>query len=493
MAFGLIPKFIQEQEIDNRSVEQLLVLAVEAAHKLDWKIVHSGKDQLIAHTGFSFSSWSEQVTVDISDGVLNIKSECTGNQVVDWGKNKKNVTRFMAAVLELNEALTPEAIHEKYEAIRTANTQEGEVSLTDEAPVVEEKKKGILAMLKPTKGFFVAPILIGINVLVFIVMAVSGVHIFEPDNESLLNWGANFRPLTLDGEWWRVFTSCFLHIGIIHLLFNMYALLYIGTLLEPFLGKTRFLAAYIIAGVAASVTSLWWHELTISAGASGAIFGLYGVFIALLTSDLIEKSTKKELITSMGIFVGYNLLYGLRPGSGVDNAAHIGGLLSGIIIGLVFVPGLRKYESRPLKLYAIGILTGALLLSSFFIFSMLPNDLVQYDKKMEKFATMESLAMEVYNLPEETPKEKVMEELKDKGIYYWKENLKLLDSVQQMDLPPTIEARNKKLKEYCTLRIKAFELIYASIQEDSDRYNEDISNYNQKIEAIIASLSETEK
>lgn len=493
MAFGLTPKFNQQQEIYNRSAAQLLVLAREAAQKLDWKIVHIGEFQLIAHTGFSFSSWSEEVTVNISDSMLDIKSECTGNQVVDWGKNKKNVMRFIATVQALNEELTTEEINQKYEVYQAPHAREGEVSLAHEAPVEEEKRTGVLSMLKPSKGFFIAPILIAINILVFIIMAISGVHIFEPDNESLLNWGANFRPLTLDGEWWRVFTSCFLHIGVIHLLFNMYALLYIGTLLEPFLGKTRFLAAYIIAGVAASLTSLWWHELTISAGASGAIFGLYGVFIALLTSDLIEKSTRKELITSMGVFVGYNLLYGLRPGSGVDNAAHIGGLLSGIIIGFVFVPGIRKFESRPLKLYAIAILTGVLLLSSFFIFKMLPNDLVKYDKKMEKFALMESMALEVYNLPQEASKEKVLEALKDKGIYYWKENLKLLDSVQQMDLPPTIKARNTKLKEYCTLRIKAFELIYASVQYDSDKYDEEIENYNQKIEAIIASLSGNEK
>ncbi|MGV3764872.1 MAG: rhomboid family intramembrane serine protease [Chitinophagaceae bacterium] len=489
MAFGLTPRYSQEQKIENRSDEQLQVLAIEAALKLDWNIAYTERNQLIAHTRFSFSSWSEEVTVNIADGVLDIKSECTGNQIIDWGKNRKNVERFIATVQDLSEVLTPEEMEQKGAILQARHQPEQEIGSTEESSVEQEKSKGFLSLLKPTTGFFIAPILIGINVLIFIIMAISGVHVFEPENQDLLNWGANFRPLTLDGEWWRLFTSCFLHIGVIHLLFNMYALLYIGTLLEPMLGRTRFLAAYLISGVAASVTSLWWHELTISAGASGAIFGLYGVFIALLTRDIIEKSERKALITSMGVFVGYNLLYGLRPGSGVDNAAHIGGLLSGLVIGFAFVPGLRKFENRALKLYAIGALTGILFIGSFFVFKMLPNDLVKYDQKMEKFVLMESLAMEVYNLPEETPKEKILESLKEKGIYYWKENLKLLDSVQQMDLPAYIEARNTKLKEYCELRIKAFELIYASVNEESDQYNEAISNYNNRIEAIIEALS----
>jgi len=159
-------------------------------------------------------------------------------------------------------------------------------------------------------------------------MIISGVHFFMPENQSLLDWGANFKPLTLAGQWWRLFTAIFLHIGIFHLLFNMYALFYIGLLLEPYLGKARFLAAYLISGIAASITSLWWNDLIISAGASGAIFGMYGVFLSLLSTNLLDKSVKKALLTSIAIFVVYNLLNGLKQGSGIDNAAHIGGLVS---------------------------------------------------------------------------------------------------------------------------------------------------------------------
>ena len=121
-------------------------------------------------------------------------------------------------------------------------------------------------------------------------------------------------------------TNCFLHIGILHLAFKMYALIFIGVLLEPYLGKLRFAVAYLLTGVFASVASLYWHDHTVSAGASGAIFGMYGVFLAMLTTNLIPKSVRKGLLASIGLFVAYNLLYGLK-GWGIDaNAAHIGGL-----------------------------------------------------------------------------------------------------------------------------------------------------------------------
>src|SRR5580700_8349567 len=95
---------------------------------------------------------------------------------------------------------------------------------------------GFLALFVPRAGYIVTPILVDINLAVFVLMVVSGVDFLQPDTESLIKWGANIRALTLDGQWWRIITSFFVHIGIIHVVFNMYALLYIGVPLERQLG-----------------------------------------------------------------------------------------------------------------------------------------------------------------------------------------------------------------------------------------------------------------
>src|SRR5690606_30731522 len=315
---------------------------IEAALKLEWNVSFVSETGFIAYTKFSWSSWSEEVTVKVLNGVINLKSECTGSQLMDWGKNRDNVEALLGKMDEVKSVMTQDDI------------------LSKPPSTTKEKITDFFSIFKPTEGYLISPILININLLVFITMLASGVHILMPESQDLLKWGANFRPMTLGGQWWRLFTACFLHIGILHLLLNMYALLYIGLLLEPYIGKTRFLAAYLISGIAASMTSLWWHDLTISAGASGAIFGMYGVFLALLTTNLLDKSVKRALLTSIAVFVGYNILNGMRADSGIDNAAHIGGLISGLIIGYVFVPSLKQFENRTIKFSTIGALTLAL-------------------------------------------------------------------------------------------------------------------------------------
>jgi len=302
-----------------------------------------------------------------------------------------------------------------------------------------------------------------INIAIFILMVISGVNIMLPDTGSLIEWGANFKVLTLNGQWWRLFTNCFLHIGIIHLVMNMYALLYIGALLEPILGKTRFITAYLLAGILASLNSLWWHDLGVSAGASGAIFGMYGVFLALLSTDLIEKEARKTLLTSISIFVGFNLLNGLK--GGIDNAAHIGGLLSGAVIGYAFIPSLKQYENKNLKFVTVSAITVVVFMILLAVYHFIPKDIVAYETQMNKFASMEAMALDIYEKPKETPKEELLEEIKNRGIYYWSENKKILQTIDKLNLPDKLHERNVILKKYCNLRLDVYNLMYKKIAD----------------------------
>jgi membrane associated rhomboid family serine protease len=183
-------------------------------------------------------------------------------------------------------------------------------------------------------------------------MVFSGLGLMSFNASDLLAWGANFKPVTTDGQWWRLFTSIFLHGGLMHLLANMYALLFIGIFLEPQLGKTKYLLVYLFTGIVASLTSLWWHDATVSVGASGAIFGLYGVFLGLLLTKALPKAfANKAFLTSILLFVGYNLLMGLS--AGIDNAAHIGGLLSGLIVGFILSQQIKQQKEEQVLLETV--------------------------------------------------------------------------------------------------------------------------------------------
>ncbi len=124
--------------------------------------------------------------------------------------------------------------------------------------------------------------LVGINVAVFVAMALSGVSLSEPTVAELLKWGANYGPLSLGPAPWRLLASNYLHIGLLHILFNMWCLWDLGNLAERVFDPWTYLLTYTLCGVAGSLASLWWHPLVIGAGASGAIFGLAGVLIAAL-------------------------------------------------------------------------------------------------------------------------------------------------------------------------------------------------------------------
>lgn len=200
-------------------------------------------------------------------------------------------------------------------------------------PAEENDLKEYIEFLQPKGEYFITPILIYANLTVFLAMFFAGLGFMSFDGEDLLNWGANFRPLTTNGEWWRLITNIFLHGGLMHFVANMYGLLFVGLFLEPILGRTKYILAYLVTGILASCASLWWYDATVSIGASGAIFGLYGVFLALLLTKVFQPEFAKAFLISTSIFVGINLLMGLT--GGIDNAAHIGGLVSGFIIGLI--------------------------------------------------------------------------------------------------------------------------------------------------------------
>lgn len=335
MAIGPTPKYERTFSLNGLTPEQFLVLALEAATGLGWQVRYLSQSGIVA-----IVRQQAQVMVRIERGKVVVTSSSINTELFDFGKNKKVVTSFIAAFESLTPNLSQEYLAARFEALLPFLPPPEADAFVQTRPKARSTLGDVWAIFKPVQGYFITPIILNLNLLVFLLMSLSGVSMLQPDSVSLIQWGANLGERTVAGEWWRLLTACFVHIGAFHLFMNMYALLLIGAQLEPRLGTKRFLAAYFITGAMASLASLFWHSYTISAGASGAIFGMYGVFLALLTTSLVEKANRRQLLASILFFVIYNLLNGLKPG--IDNAAHIGGLLSGLLIGYGFVPRLRK-------------------------------------------------------------------------------------------------------------------------------------------------------
>lgn len=209
-----------------------------------------------------------------------------------------------------------------------------------------ERKKTeneIKYFLRKRKEVPVNTLLIGINLLVFLLVEVTGSSL---DTYHILRWGGCYTPAVLQShEYYRLISSMFLHFGIQHLGNNMLVLLFLGDCLERNIGKIKYLLIYFLGGIGANVLSIYLEikngKYFISAGASGAVFAVIGalIYIVIANRGRIENFTSRQLI----VMAGLSLYFGMTS-TGVDNAAHFGGLISGFILAVLCYR--RVYQRR---------------------------------------------------------------------------------------------------------------------------------------------------
>jgi len=200
--------------------------------------------------------------------------------------------------------------------------------------------------LIPHRDAYGLPILLGLNILIFVIMLLTSTGAPSLDTSQLLAWGANYRPSLHGLGLFRLVSSQFIHGSILHLLNNMYALVFAGIALAPIARKVGLIACYLLAGLGGSVASAVFHPATVSVGASGSIFGLFGILLMLLAlRDERIAQMRSFILVNVLIFVGLNLLLG-SISSGIDNAAHLGGLATGIVLGLGLVLARPTKSSR---------------------------------------------------------------------------------------------------------------------------------------------------
>lgn len=288
-------------------------------------------------------------------------------------------------------------------------------------PPASDGQAGEPEVLRPVPGYIPTPqpmvrkrrsfwktapatyVLVGINCAIFVLMLLNHVSGLEPTPEQLMHWGANNAgSVLIQGQWIRIFTAMFVHVGIIHLATNMWCLWNLGLLAEPLMGSFGVVAVYVLTGAAGNLLSVLWNGLhpwaegfsrnlpqqgfeplaffPPGAGASGAVFGIAGALIVLLKSPRLPVAPEelKRLRKSVIYFAAINLVIGLgvslpalssRTGISIDNSAHLGGVLCGLLFATPMVP--RIGNPRPVfqtrLQVAVWMIVGILVLFGFYI------------------------------------------------------------------------------------------------------------------------------
>ena len=473
-----MPSQKQEFSFPGQTTDQLLLFAYGTFLELGWTPKYAGPNAIVGYTPRSWNKYDDEIVVEANDETMSVTSSLVHNESFDVrGKNKKHIKDFMEAFEKVRSSMPKPGWAEAIELLRSQTVQ----TVTEETKQAEEIEK---VMKLSRSNLYVTYGIIAINVVVFILMIIDGAEIFTVKNGLVhIEWGSNVTGLTLSGEWWRLITSTFLHFGIIHLAMNMYALYTAGVYLEPMLGKTKYIAAYLCTGIIAGIVSLWWHKDGVNgAGASGAIFGLYGVFLALLFTNLIPKQVRSALLQSIGIFVVFNIVYGMR--SGIDNAAHIGGLLSGMLIGFVFYLELSgKINIR--KSMSAVLITILTIAGTLYFLTNYKSDAVRIDQLQNEFFVLQDSAINSLIESEKLIGAARKEKLLNVTLPTWKKNLENLNEMETLSMSSSKKAEQQGIKKYVQLRIEETELLIKAADAPPGTYDNEIEEIGKKINEAV--------
>ena len=199
----------------------------------------------------------------------------------------------------------------------------------------------------------VTALLLSINVTIFIVMVVSSGSIASFSGQTLIRWGANYGPLTLSGDYWRLLTAAFVHANPFHILVNCWGLWSLGQLCERLFGKWQTLLIYVLTGVGGSLLSIAYDNNRLSVGASGALFGIVGALIVgLKFGDLaLSAGQRRSMLSSLISVVVLNFMLGTF--GGIDNMCHLGGFVTGLLVGLPLGAFARKHQLLQLGTFVV--------------------------------------------------------------------------------------------------------------------------------------------
>ncbi len=235
-------------------------------------------------------------------------------------------------------------------------------------PAWQQPRPASVTFAPASGGPWITGLLIAANVAVFLLMLARGISPTHPSPGQLLKWGANWGALALGPQPWRMLTSAFLHAGFIHLALNMAGLWELGSLAERIFGKLSFLGLYLFSALGGAIVSLAWHPAVVSAGASGAVFGIAGALIAAFYFGhlVFPPAIRKRELAILLVVVIANLIYGeLKPN--IDNAAHLGGFAVGLLLATGLIHWPRSRSIRPLAFVgaSLVLLLGAVSVRHF--------------------------------------------------------------------------------------------------------------------------------
>jgi len=481
MAFGWKTEYEKRILSEGLSNWEVFSIAEQVCKDLEWEYLVVDEKTFTATTPTRWTLAEEIITVVVDGDEIIFKSQSESLDLYEAGRNKKNIEDHLIPAFKKIQTTWP------FSKLHSATTKL-------KSDVSHQLKTGNrVAGEKIGFGFRdheITFFLIAIKLAVFGSMAVRGVNVLNPSPADITQWGGNVREYVAVGEWWRLITNLFVHISIFQLLTNLVGLYFIGLLVETILGKLKFLIAFLVTGALASLSSIYFVGQGVTAGSSGAVAGLYGVFLAFATTRYINK--RFSWLSLSGIFAaGCLFIYTALQGQ-VDYATNLGGLAAGIIIGYLFY--FFHFKRNLARAGGTRISIEVMLLTALLIFLYLKNsknDSLRFEKSVMKLNQIELKAMtQMQRLQFSQSDNDAANVLRDSALPEWKHFQLELAKTDKYRLDGKFTLKRKLLHDYAGLRLRQTELIYKSAIEETDKYGGEINEVSDEIDKIIDQLAD---
>ena len=488
ICWGFSPKVEKFIPLDELTANQYLTIAKQAIENLGWNLSHISDNGIVAYTPISFQSYSEEIAIRVEGDFVVFKSECVGIQMLfnDYGKNTRNLRSF------INEFGYAKAQVDENRDEQQILSGAQDPDYLEKSPLVAKNKiKNIFYLLIPQENYVATPIFVFLNIAYFAVFALfmAGFYRFLVHakflDPALLGYyvGANSREFVLNGQYWRLITYQFSHLSFFHLFFNMYVLSYIGLMVEFKLGFKNYVSTYLISGVCGGLVSLMFHDSGFMTGASGAIMGLFGAFLALLLSKAFERNATKALFVSTGVVLAIMLISGAFK-KNVDNAAHIGGLISGFISGyLLYNKKLWKWHMSAKIRYtlAIGLSSLFAVLVIYFTPKIQTKEFTALEKRYQQNWNRYTA---IYKIPQDLPTGRKLTIVQVNGIDVWKENDSLVKQMLTLKLTKEQRFKAEFHAKVVQIKLKMVVLLYKECAESTNYYRREIRALTRELNAL---------
>jgi rhomboid protease GluP len=360
-------------DFDGLTADQVFMLSILSLQDLGWDHYCKDNRNIFARCHLRLFNSGERIYIQLKEEEAVVKCEQSSFRIINANRNETNVEKLVEYISLNRQIYSGQDLQNLYTEWQT------------------EPRTGMTPTERLVMGSGAPPatLILGAvcTLLLFYTVGYALNH-HEPVIMSLFHLGANIRLYTLGGEGWRLITSCFLHLSLLHLISNLFVLWCIGRYLEPVIRSYWLVLLFFCTGIFGSLTSVLVAGNRISVGASGAIFGLYGVFIALLTTKLITGEVRKILFQGLVLMTAYGLYGGMSQH--IDNAAHVGGLVSGFLFGYILYAG---FNSAKGQFIAASVITGITGLSVVFCLSGFHNDSIRYERMLKRIENAEHLAL----------------------------------------------------------------------------------------------------